>query len=448
MQLSDWIVIILYLVAMLGIGFFAKGKIQTMDDFILGGKRFGKVALIGTIVATMVGSGMTMGAVGTAYNNGSTSTVPWMYFGFSVGLIVMGLIAPQVRETNARSIAEIMNIKFGKPARLAMACLVTFYAVAMVAINIAGLRTVIINCFGFPADKLVLATVIAAGIAILYTSIGGMYAVVWTDVAQFAIMFLGVFVLGPILGVSQAGGISVMEETMQALGKSLTNPFACGISSSMIGMMLSYFLCSPGDPTMPQRALAAKDGKSAKFSFLVAGGIGFWMGIALILIGVAVRVIMPEIADNNAVLPMWILSYYPPVVRGFVIAGLIARLCPRLTLSSSLVRRTSCMTSVAASILSSRMRPSRSPYPIRPLHSVLSALSSRSTLPASSTSCTWCFPLWALQSARHCLLPFSSATRSLLSAQRPVSLQALSSPAVCTSRLVITSFLATPSFLR
>lgn len=165
MQLSDWIIIILYLVAMLGIGFFAKGKIQTMDDFILGGKRFGKVALIGTIVATMVGSGMTMGAVGTAYNNGSTSTVPWMYFGFSVGLIVMGLIAPQVRETNARSIAEIMNIKFGKPARLAMACLVTFYAVAMVAINIAGLRTVIINCFGFPADKLVLATVIAAGIA-------------------------------------------------------------------------------------------------------------------------------------------------------------------------------------------------------------------------------------------------------------------------------------------
>ena len=78
MQLSDWIIIILYLVAMLGIGFFAKGKIQTMDDFILGGKRFGKVALIGTIVATMVGSGMTMGAVGTAYNNGPLDVV-WIF---------------------------------------------------------------------------------------------------------------------------------------------------------------------------------------------------------------------------------------------------------------------------------------------------------------------------------------------------------------------------------
>lgn len=83
MQLSDWIIIILYLVAMLGIGFFAKGKIQTMDDFILGGKRFGKVALIGTIVATMVGSGMTMGAVGTAYkqwiNKYSPLDVLWIF---------------------------------------------------------------------------------------------------------------------------------------------------------------------------------------------------------------------------------------------------------------------------------------------------------------------------------------------------------------------------------
>lgn len=324
MHIGDWIIIIVYLIAMLAIGFFAKGQIQTMDDFILGGKRFGRVALIGTIVASMVGSGMTMGAVGTAYNNGSTSTVPWMYFGFSVGLLVMGLIAPKVRATNARSLAEIMNIKFGKSARLAMACCVTFYAISLVAINIAGLRTVIINCFGFPADKLVLATVVAAGIAIVYTSLGGMYAVVWTDVVQFGIMFLGVFILGPILGISQAGGISVMEETMQAIGKSLTNPFACGVSSSMIGMMLSYFLCSPGDPTMPQRALASRDDASAKFSFLVAGSVGFYMGAALIIIGVAVRVIMPDITDANAVLPMWILAHYPPVVRGFVIAGLIA----------------------------------------------------------------------------------------------------------------------------
>lgn len=324
MSILDWIIVLLYLAAMLAIGFFARGKIETMDDFILGGKRFGRLALIGTIVSTMVGSGMTMGAVGTAYGSGSTSTVPWMYFGFATGLIVMGLIAPKVRETNTRSLAEMMNLKFGKAARICMAILVTFYAVSMVAINIAGLRTVIINCFNIPMESVALVTVIAAVVAIVYTSVGGMYAVVWTDVAQFAIMFLGIFIFAPIFGLVKAGGVDVVETTMQAAGASFTNPFANGVTSGMIGMMLAYFLCSPGDPTMPQRALAAKDSGSAKFAFLVSGGIGYYMGLALIIIGCCVRVLLPNIADGNSVLPQFILNYYPPVVRGIVIAGLIA----------------------------------------------------------------------------------------------------------------------------
>ena len=56
----DIIVLILYVVGMLAIGFISKGKINSMDDFILGGKRFNKFALTGTILATMVGSGMMM----------------------------------------------------------------------------------------------------------------------------------------------------------------------------------------------------------------------------------------------------------------------------------------------------------------------------------------------------------------------------------------------------
>lgn len=324
MTVIDWIIVASYLIGLIVIGVFAKGKVQTMDDFILGGKRFGRLALIGTIVATMVGSGMTLGAVGTAYSSGSTSTVPWMYFGFATGLIVMGLIAPRVREKGTRSLAEMIHLEYGKTARLCMAAVVTFYAVSMVAINIAGLRTVIVNCFGLPESSIVLATVLAAAIAILYTSLGGMYAVVWTDAVQFLIMFLGVFLFAPFFGLAKAGGAAPLEATMREVGGSFTNPFAAGVTSSMIGMMLSYFLCSPGDPTMPQRALAAKDSKSAKFAFLVSGGIGYWMGIALIIIGCAVRVLMPGIENSNSVLPQFIIHYFPPVLRGLVIAGITA----------------------------------------------------------------------------------------------------------------------------
>ena len=325
MKAFDWIIVLGYLIGLIAVGIFAKGKVQTMDDFILGGKRFGRLALIGTIVATMVGSGMTMGAVGTAYNSGSTSTVPWMYFGFATGLIVMGLISPKVRDTNTRSLAEMINLKYGKVARISIAIIVTFYAIAMVAINIAGLRTIIINCFGLPESSIAIVTVVAAAIAITYTSLGGMYAVVWTDVVQFLIMFLGVFIFAPFFALSKVdGGVAAIEATMNAADASFTNPFSAGVTSGMIAMMLSYFFCSPGDPTMPQRALAARDSKSAKFAFIVSGGIGYWMGIALIIIGCAVRVLQPGIESGNSVLPQFILNYFPIGLRGLVIAGIVA----------------------------------------------------------------------------------------------------------------------------
>jgi SSS family solute:Na+ symporter len=179
----DLIIFALYMIGMVVIGFIAQGKIETMDDFILGGRRFGLVALVGTIMATMIGSGMTMGAVGNAYKAGAGGTVFWMYTGFSIGLLYFGYIAGKIRETGKRTVAEVLSAKFGNNTRLISSIVIIGYAVSIVAINIAGLRNVIFYVFGSKLGiSLPLATTIAAAICILYTSLGGFYAVVWTDV--------------------------------------------------------------------------------------------------------------------------------------------------------------------------------------------------------------------------------------------------------------------------
>ena len=84
MGIGDIIVLIIYVVGMLAIGVVSKNKINSMDDFILGGKRFNKFALTGTIMATMVGSGMMMGAAGSAYTSGATGSQTWIYIGLSL----------------------------------------------------------------------------------------------------------------------------------------------------------------------------------------------------------------------------------------------------------------------------------------------------------------------------------------------------------------------------
>lgn len=325
MGIADIIVLIIYVVSMLAIGVVSKGKINSMDDFILGGKRFNKFALTGTIMATMVGSGMMMGAAGSSYTDGAGGTLLWIYFGFGFGLILMGLFSKRLRKTGARSLAEAISSAFGTNARLACAIVVVIYAASLVAINVAGLRTIIIYVFGDSLNlSMELATLIAVLIPIAFTAMGGFFAVVWTDTVQLVIMIVGIFVLGPIIGIQAAGGMDVITASYASEGLTLTNPLANGVSSGMIGLALSYVLASPGDPTMPQRALSAKDDKTATVSFTISGFIAFGFAVSLLLIGGAAHVLVPGLENADSALPMMIVQYYPPVVKGLAIAGMIA----------------------------------------------------------------------------------------------------------------------------
>lgn len=320
----DWIIIALYMVGMLGVGFIANKKISGMDDFILGGRRFTVPALIGTILATMVGSGMMMGAVGNVYVSGADSSAFWIYTGMGIGLLTMGVWAKRIRKTNARSLAEVVST-FGIPSRLAAAVVVTIYAIALVAINIAGLRTVIVYVFSGIDISIPVATIIAAAISIAYTALGGFYAVVWTDVAQLGIMLVGVFIIGPIVGLMNVdGGWDNVVATYSAEGLNITNPLAGGLTLGIVGTVLTYFLTSPGDPTMPQRALSAKSSKTAKTAFLITGVIAFIMGGILLVLGGAIHVAMPGVEPKDSVLPLFVASFYPPVIKGICLAGIVA----------------------------------------------------------------------------------------------------------------------------
>lgn len=326
MGVIDYIILAAYMIGMLVIGFVARGRINNMDDFILGGRRFGRMALIGTILATMIGSGMTMGTIGDAYMKGATGTAPWVYIGFATGLIVMGFMSRAMRKTGARSIAEIIAKAFGAKARFVMAIAVIAYAVSLVAINIAGLRTIIITVFGeHIALSIPAATAIAAAIAITYTALGGFYAVVWTDVAQLFIMIAGVFIIGPVIGISMVdGGLGTVTHYYTDQGMSLFNPVANGFSSGSLGFLLAYFLASPGDPTMPQRALSAKSNSVSKFSFITSGLIAYYFGFALLVIGGSCAVLMPGLENPDRALPSFVLAHYPIILKGITIAGLVA----------------------------------------------------------------------------------------------------------------------------
>lgn len=324
MNIIDIIILGMYLVGMIVMGFFANSKVDDMDDFILGGRSLNGITLTGTIVATLVGSGMTMGAVGEAYKRGATGNVLFMYLGLALGLFAFSFLSKKVRETGKRTMAEIIEAKFGRTSRLISAVIIIGYAISIVAINIAGIRTIIISIFGESLKiSAPMLTVIVTIFAIFYTSTGGFYAVALMDTIQLGIIVMGIMVLGPIIGLVKAGGLKVIADIYTSMGSSITNPFANGLSSGAIGFLLAYLLSVPGDPSIPQRALSGKDDKTTKRAFNTAGFMSLAFGVLIILIGTSAYVLAPDLENPEFALVHFIINNYPVVLKGLTLIGVL-----------------------------------------------------------------------------------------------------------------------------
>lgn len=317
----DIVIVVVYMLAMIGVGLYANTKIQTTEDFVLGGKRFGTISLVGTIMATMMGSGMVIGMISNVYRNGLAGSIVWQYGGMAIGMIFIAITAKKIRETDVLSFAQMVGKSFGKNARMVAAVIVVLYCIGILAITVAGLRTVMVTIFGANlAVSDVTLTVLATLIAIIYTSFGGFFAVVWTDVIQFIIIVAFIFVLGPILGLNLAGGMDNIVTAVESGGGAMHPIFSTGY----LGLALSYFLSTPGDPTMPQRVLAAKDTRSAKKAFAISAALSVLIVISLTILGGSIAVVMPGLENPDAAISTFILAKFPPVIKGLTIAALLA----------------------------------------------------------------------------------------------------------------------------
>ena len=329
MTIADIIIIAVYIVAMFGVGVYARTRIKSVDDFLVAGNRFKTFSLVGTLVAALTGAGTTMGIVGSVYQYGAG--IMWNFIGLAAGCIIFGLLyCTAVRRTGARSMAELIAGRFGRLPRFFSGLIVPIYCLGSVTICVAGMgRLITYISRDFNLNISMFAAVLVTCIIVVgYTALGGLYSVVWTDVVQFVIMIVVIMVIGPILAIKNAGSFEALESAVQVSGTSLTNPFEGVPLAYMASSAILMFVGTPGDPTVPQRALAADTERTAKKSFVIAGILYVVFGAGLLFIGAGAMQAMPNIADTygttEAAFPVYIMHYYPPVLRGLGIAALLA----------------------------------------------------------------------------------------------------------------------------
>lgn len=313
----DLVIVVLYLVITLAVGIFSGYGIKSMKDFSVSAKIFPTSVLVSTIFATWMGGDDLIGVSERIYSVGLAFFVIAM--GQSLSFFFHAyVIAPKIIRgfSNKISIGEIMGDLYGKPGQLMSGIANVLFSVAYIAVQVKAIGYV---CSLFLNVSNLEGTIIGSFIVIVYSSLGGIRSVVFTDVLQFGILIVGIPLMANV-ALDKVGGWEYLLFNLPEQHIELTS------YQGSFALFLAYFIyCAfPSfNPMLVQRILMAKDEKQSTQSLLISGFLYIPFYAVITVIALCAVLMFPGIDPNNAFLN--VLDYsLPTVVKGIAVSGVLA----------------------------------------------------------------------------------------------------------------------------
>lgn len=272
------VVVAAYLIALIAVGAVKASSIKTQADFSLAGRGLSVFVLVGTLLATWIGTGSIFGNAEKTFKIG----VPAFLIPISgaVGIVALFFLAAKVRDIGQFTIQDILEQRFGVWARVLGTLILLAAYIIIVSYQYRAGAAVIERIL--PDLPHVWAVIGVAAFVMTYTALAGMFSVAYTDVANGVLMVVGIGIALPIL-VMKAGGPSEMIHALPEGKRHLFGHFSLG---ELLSVLLPSFLLLLGDANMYQRFFAARDANSAR-----KAALGMLVGVVLLecaIIGVAV----------------------------------------------------------------------------------------------------------------------------------------------------------------
>ena len=315
----QFIIVIVYSLAMIGIGLGARRKAASQNGFFVAQRQVNVAFITGSFVATAVGGSVTVGMAGLGFGRGLTGAW-WLLVG-SIGLALLGaFFAKKVRGAALYTLPELVEKQYGRRVGLAASILIVIAWVGVVAGQIAAAGKVL-SILGIGSAGLWM--VIFAAVLVAYTVIGGQLSIVRTDLFQAIMVFAGTFVALALL-LSQVGGLDGLRFSLPQ------DFFSFPVSSQFDWKALLSLLILVGatyvvGPDMYTRLFSARDEKTAQRATFLSAFSFVPLAFAIVLIGMGARVLYPQIPAEQA-FPQVITGILSPWLSGLVLAALVAAL--------------------------------------------------------------------------------------------------------------------------
>ena len=204
----DLIIIAMYLLVMLGVGVWFVKRIRNTDDYYVAGRTLGPIVLTATVCATIIGGSAMMGRAGIAYTTGFkaiATAVPYM-----LGMFIFSAYAGRIQQVGEKyhieSIPSLFEYRFGKTAKCILAVMVAFSMMGTVAAQVTATATIIRLLGGQVGISYEMGALIATLIFLIYTAASGLFGVVYTDVVQFFMLIIFVYLMIPTASLAELGG--------------------------------------------------------------------------------------------------------------------------------------------------------------------------------------------------------------------------------------------------
>jgi solute:Na+ symporter, SSS family len=316
----DYIIVFVFLVAMFYVGSVFYKWVGSSDDFYLAGRQLTPFILAAVLAATNVNLYSFVGQAGIAYKEGIP--IIWQTWTGNMAMVIAGLfVIPIFRRLRIRTIPEFLEKRYSKGVRTFVAFLwilrltfwlgVVLYTAVIAAQTISGYNS-------FTAWVLIFSVVV-----ILYTILGGMWSVAFTDVIQFVLMLGGSLILLP-LAMSAVGWWPGLTEKLPEGALTLVRNSGTYDWKFIIAIFLLGIEWACVDQGLLQRAFGAENTRSVAKGLVLAGIITTPFALLWILPGLVARILFPGIANADSAVPLLITSLIPNLVLGLVVVGLLS----------------------------------------------------------------------------------------------------------------------------
>ena len=348
MQLSgiDYFIVILYLIGIVLLGLYFTKHSNSQSGYFLAAKSLPFWAIAMSIVASDIGVTEFIGLSGQSYRFGIVAA-NYDWIGSVPAMILAGLVfIPYYWRNGIFTIPEYLGRRYNEYVR-------TINAIVWLVIIALGLGVtfwvaggMLSNLVGWPVKTSIIITAVIIGI---YTTAGGLSAVVMTEVVNLSIMIIGSIAI-LMLGFWELGGWHEMTTRIAALGPEYQNHLSLVLPADsktpypwpgiLFGLTLvlapAYYI---GNQTIVQRCLGARNEWNAKAGMIMAAFLKMSIPVLVVFPGLIALALYPGIADGDVVFSKLIKELLPPGLSGLVFVALIAALMS--TMSSVL---NSCST--------------------------------------------------------------------------------------------------------